>query len=772
MTNTCQFGFWGIAGNNTYADHFAGTPGHPGDSSELGHYKFYADTTGRSFDWFRWRSQSEGFGSYGNVAPALKSMSDAKYLLSLGTIVGLNYTFRFGQSSGGSKLGITGTSIANGNFDFSSYAQMHGGSSENGTTGTVAAARWAVAPSGFVRPPSSTGMNSTYYPIRSGVPNSDNSWVTNFRYKDIRGGTLASPTMAMSTNAATSCVLTTPNGMACYSLYETGLDLLYLTKFANDNGYPTPYFYLDFQLESNIGHGGGEPWMGDTPSGSNPALSGWNSSTNTDTPINRKNFSDAILHCIKFWEAMGIFNVLYTITLSSPNTFSPTGADPWFRNILNQEIADNRIYIYLAGHDEYIGQGGSPTYKSPADILDPLLTWCRTNNKYGIIATTGITSAFAQKSVNSGTNWFTAMKTAGNADLASAEPRFWGCLYQVEEEVAGGAYNPYHPEADIVAAQSANKGHNSYIPGTSFLTIYGAIVGGQQSGGYEGWSRFTDWARDAGWQGISEGGTPLILPTQQGTVTKTHRVDVNISGGGSTAVTKQHSVDTVINRTRTKTHKVDVYINKVVTKTHKVDVNIVAPPSTPYTLVVDSRLRGGSLSATMTVPILGNVPVNDALLLTISPKSNAPVVNSVTDSKGNTYTVDASSATAAIRLSYASTRVTTALVGGTDTLTIHMASAPSTNLEVVGLATSIYVGLMDAASAGSSGTSTAPDSGSISPAGSPDLHVWAAARETSAYGDNVFGTLKYAPTLSAAPSGFTPVVTTNVTETDVATKVI
>lgn len=551
MANSIQHGFWGngtVDGIQDYADALAGGS-IPGDgTTPLGQLKYYQYRLGRPYDFFRWR-QAQGFQENGKVNPSLADYPTAKYLLGQtvpghtvgvgvqGTIICLEYTWRTTNP----KTGITAASIINGNFDFGPRARMVAGTSQNGSNAD-GAARWAARPRKFTAPTFGVSYGARSYnrdaASPTDFPNND-AWLTSFNRNSVRSGSPGSYSITpgtISLEAGTD---------ECYSLWEMGLDILYLTSL-----YPNAMFMLDHVLEVNINHGANE--LNDIPQDTNP-----------DTTLNRANYSDAVLHIISFLEAMGIRNVMNHIGLAGPSFYNGgaagnNSADPWWGNILAQEKNDtaygaintayarNRTWVQLAGRDMYSGQNGAVAYRSPGDLVNSIVSWAHRFDKYCDIFTTGITPwmdtgtpatgnqhATYPKNGNlrqggasvDGDNFFSAFRRVGDVEMGVASPRLWGVCYQIGFE-SQDPHNDYNPESDSAATNRGTRANPLPAPPITSGNVYWDSSGGYTPttlppvGARKGWRAFWDWLNAPNWKG----GAPLYLPS--GTV-----------DGGGTAVT-------------------------------------------------------------------------------------------------------------------------------------------------------------------------------------------------------------------------------------------
>lgn len=577
MVLSIQQGFWGVGKTDLTKPPGSGVAGMeyvyglpvsgvtvPGDASTpIGQLKFYQYRFNRKFDLFR-RRQAKGWADNDKIDPSIGDYSEAKFLLGQmvpghtaavkceGTIITLESTWSYG---GAGTAGITAASIISGNFDFGPYSRMRGlGGLGDLPPGAVTAdinARWACAPAGFKSPwipaygtnPGYTGTNT-----RQGIPPSSNAWQTSFVRDDVRTSLSAIAPGSNSLQTSTK---------DCYSLYELGLDILYLTTL-----FPHAVFIMDHILEANISHNG---YPTDIPSDLR------------NSTLLQANYSDAVLHEIAFLEAMGIYNVLHHIGLAGPSFYNGGGAgansaDPWWGNILAQEKGDTaygtinanyasgnkaagtvRTWAHLAGRDMYSGQNGTANpavaYRSPQDIVNGMLAWAHKFSKYCTIWTTGVTYKEDTNSPLTGNQhatypkngtlkqsgapapndaWFSVMRLLGDAEMGVAGgPRLFAVVYQngYESQDSSNAYDYESDSLPTVSGGHAVLSPNPYwdaSPGYTPTTL-------PPLGARKGWRAAWDWMNAANWKG----GTPLLLPSAPAASGHT---SAPVSGGGRATV--------------------------------------------------------------------------------------------------------------------------------------------------------------------------------------------------------------------------------------------
>jgi hypothetical protein len=137
-------------------------------------------------------------------------------------------------------------------------------------------------------------------------------------------------------------------------------------------------------------------------------------------------------------------------------------------------------------------------------------------------------------------------------------------------------------------------------------------------------------------------------------------------------------------------------------------------PATFVKRVASTVIAASNLNQVVPLAAATSIPVGHTLIVAMRTSGGAGV-SSISDSKGNTYTVDQSSASATTRAHIGSVPVSVPLIGLGDTITVHLSLAAQLSCAVYE-----YSGLLipTAADQGATGgNATAATSGSAGPTG-------------------------------------------------------
>lgn len=215
--------------------------------------------------------------------------------------------------------------------------------------------------------------------------------------------------------------------------------------------------------------------------------------------------------------------------------------------------------------------------------------------------------------------------------------------------------------------------------------------------------------------GTTAGGTSVVIA---GTNFSTVSGAAGVKFGGTNAAS--YSVDSATQITATtpaSAGAVDVVVTNTIgsSPTGAADRFSFVSGATPaFVRAGGNALGGGSSTLSLSVPAAGHAAGNTLIVVAGVGATTVAPPTSVTDSKGNTYTIDATNTSATPLGAYiCSSVLATPLVSG-DTVTVHWAAAPSaTFIDSAEFSNIFITSPLDQISAGGSSTSavTSLDSG-------------------------------------------------------------